>query len=66
MTWDRELVYAQGKAMGEEFFGKGAHVQLGPGMNVQRVPLNGRNFEYISGEDPIVGRELVGEVIKGI
>jgi len=34
MSWDRELVYAQGKAMGEEFKAKGGHVQLGPGMNV--------------------------------
>lgn len=52
--------------MGEEFFAKGAAVQLGPGMNVARVPYGGRNFEYISGEDPIVGRELVGEAVKGI
>ncbi len=34
------------QAMGIEFAGKGANVQLGPGMNVARVPRNGRNFEY--------------------
>jgi hypothetical protein len=33
--------------MGKEFFGKGANVQLGPGVNVARVPRNGRNFEYM-------------------
>jgi beta-glucosidase len=66
MSWDRDLVYEQGVAMGEEFKAKGAHVQLGPGMNVQRVPTNGRAFEYISGEDPVVGRELVPPIIKGI
>jgi len=36
--------------MGEEFAGKGSNVQLGPGLNVARVPVNGRNFEYLSGE----------------
>ena len=34
MTWDREMCYLQGKHMGEEFFDKGAHVQLGPAVNV--------------------------------
>ena len=48
-TWDPELCYQYGKAMGEEFFQKGTNVQLGPGMNLARVPLNGRNFEYMSG-----------------
>ena len=52
--------------MGEEFLAKGAHVQLGPAVNVQRIPTNGRNFEYLSGEDPVVGAELVPHVIKGI
>ena len=66
MSWDRDLVYAQGAAMGKEFFDKGAHVMLGPGMNVQRVQENGRAFEYISGEDPVLGRELVPHMVKGI
>ena len=52
--------------MGKEFFDKGANVQLGPGMCITRVPRNGRNFEYISGEDPVLGAELVGPVIEGI
>lgn len=65
-TWDRELAGAWGTAMGAEFFGKGANVQLGPGLCVARVPLNGRNFEYLSGEDPFLGYTLVQPVIKGI
>jgi beta-glucosidase len=45
-TFDNKLAYAWGEAMGNEFAGKGANVFLGPGMNVARVPVNGRNFEY--------------------
>ena len=52
--------------MGKEFFAKGANVQLGPGVCLARVPRNGRNFEYLSGEDPFLGHELVQPVIKGI
>ena len=49
-TFDVELMEEWGNAMGEEFFDKGANVQLGPGMCVARVPKNGRNFEYLAGE----------------
>ena len=52
--------------MGKEFFAKGANVQLGPGVCLARVPRNGRNFEYLSGEDPFLGYTLVQPVIKGI
>ena len=55
-----------GTAMGKEFYGKGANVQLGPGVCIARVPRNGRNFEYLSGEDPFLGYTLVQPVIKGI
>lgn len=41
-------------------------MQLGPGMNVMRIGLNGRDFEYVSGEDPAVGALLIGPLIKGI
>ena len=44
----------------------GANVQLGPGVCLARVPRNGRNFEYLSGEDPFLGYTLVQPVIKGI
>ena len=49
-SWDRALARLWGATMGDEFARKGANVQLGPAMCVARVPRNGRNFEYISGE----------------
>lgn len=52
--------------MGTEFYNKGADVQLGPGVNVARVPVNGRNFEYLSGEDPYLGYVLVQGAVNGI
>ena len=64
-TWDTSLAQQWGEAMGEEFKGKGANVQLGPGMCLARVPRNGRNFEYISGEDPVLGASLVAPVVRG-
>eukprot|EP01079_Euglenida_sp_SAG-EU17-18_P004094 gene4094-4429_t len=54
-TFDPALAEQWGAAMGVEFATKGANVQLGPGLNVARVPRGGRNFEYMSGEDPFLG-----------
>lgn len=65
-TWDKELAYKWGKAMAKEFYGKGANVFLGPGLNLARVPVNGRNFEYMSGGDPFLGYTLVQPLVKGI
>jgi beta-glucosidase len=65
-TWDEELVYQWGQAMAVEFRNKGANVLLGPGVNVARVPQNGRNFEYLSGEDPVLGAKLVAAEIRAI
>ena len=65
-TWDVNAVYAWGQAMGEEFAGKGANVQLGPAFNMARAPLNGRNFEYMAGEDPYFGSALVPQAVRGI
>lgn len=48
--------------MGEEFYNKGTNIQEGPGINIARVPQNGRTFEYISGEDPVLGGTLVKQV----
>lgn len=45
-SWDIELMYAYGAAMGREQYGKGSNVMLGPGVNLARLPWNGRNFEY--------------------
>ena len=47
-TFDTTLARAWGKAMGQEFARKGANVQLGPAMCLARIPLCGRNFEYVS------------------
>ena len=55
-----------GKVLASEFKTKGANVILGPGLNVHRVPTGARNFEYISGEDPVLGGELVGPLIAGV
>jgi beta-glucosidase len=65
-TWDQDLLYQFGVAMGEEFVGKGANIQLGPGINVARVPVCGRNFEYVSGEDPYLGALNVAPIVRGI
>lgn len=65
-SWDLDALYQWGAGMGKEFYAKGANVQLGPGLCLARVPRNGRNFEYLSGEDPFLGSALVGPVIRGI
>ena len=65
-SWDLKAMGAWGDGMGKEFFAKGANIQLGPGACLARVPRNGRNFEYASGEDPFLGHELIQPVIKGI
>lgn len=65
-SWDPEVMAAWGEGMGKEFFDKGANIQLGPGVCLARVPRNGRNFEYLSGEDPFLGYTLVQPVVKGI
>ena len=65
-SFDVEAAGLWGTTMGEEFFNKGSNVQLGPGLCVARVPRNGRNFEYLSGEDPFLGYTMVQPVIKGI
>eukprot|EP00055_Hartaetosiga_balthica_P011579 m.53075 g.53075 ORF g.53075 m.53075 type:complete len:739 (-) comp7652_c0_seq1:124-2340(-) len=65
-TFNQSAMFAWGEAMGEEFYNKGANVQLGPGMCLARVPVNGRNFEYLAGEDPFLGYTLSQPTIKGI
>jgi beta-glucosidase len=65
-TFDRAAAYAWGAAMGDEFFRKGSNVQLGPAVCLARVPRNGRNFEYLSGEDPYLGYVMVQPVVTGI
>lgn len=66
MSWDVELMSQWGSAMGKEFRDKGANVLYGPAVNLHRVPTGGRNFEYLSGEDPFLGYTLVQPVVRGI
>lgn len=64
-TFDEELAYAMGWAMGEECRREGVSVLLGPGVNLKRSPLGGRNFEYFS-EDPYLAGKLAAAMIRGI
>ena len=45
---------------------KGTNIFEGPGVNVARIPHNGRNFEYLSGEDPVLGSKLLPRVVDGV
>jgi len=65
-TWDDAALHDWGVAMGKEFKLKGGNVQLGPGLNLARLPNNGRNFEYTVGEDPFLGYRLSKHAVEGI
>jgi len=64
-SWDKNLVRQIGVAIGKEAFDEGVAVVLGPGINIKRNPLCGRNFEYFS-EDPYVTGELAAAFIQGV
>eukprot|EP00441_Pelagodinium_beii_P041085 CAMPEP_0197632234 /NCGR_PEP_ID=MMETSP1338-20131121/9080_1 /TAXON_ID=43686 ORGANISM="Pelagodinium beii, Strain RCC1491" /NCGR_SAMPLE_ID=MMETSP1338 /ASSEMBLY_ACC=CAM_ASM_000754 /LENGTH=725 /DNA_ID=CAMNT_0043203787 /DNA_START=62 /DNA_END=2239 /DNA_ORIENTATION=+ len=65
-TWDEELVGLVAASIGDEFKGKGANVILGPSINVHRPAAGGRNFEYLSGEDPYLGARLTRAYVRGV
>ncbi len=64
-TWNRDLVYEVGVALGEECRQEKVAVILGPGANIKRSPLCGRNFEYFS-EDPFLTGEIAKSHINGV
>lgn len=64
-SWDLDLMYNVGKALGEECQAQGVQVLLGPGVNIKRSVLGGRNFEYFS-EDPILAGEMGAAYINGV
>ncbi len=64
-SWDKELAEKQGAAIGEEAADQDLQIVLGPGNNIKRTPLCGRNFEYFS-EDPFLSGNMASGIIKGI
>ena len=61
-SWDPELLEQEGEAMGEECLKEKVSTILGPGTNIKRAPVGGRNFEYFS-EDPLLAGECAAAVI---
>ena len=64
-TWDPELAQQMGQALGREAAANDVHMVLGPGLNIKRSPLCGRNFEYYS-EDPHLAGKMAAACIRGI
>src|SRR5579862_3273510 len=64
-TWDPSLAEQIGKVIGEDARARGVHFMLGPGVNIYRAPMNGRNFEYF-GEDPFLASRTAVAYIKGM
>jgi len=64
-TWNRDLGYQYGEVLGSEANARGKDVILGPGVCIQRTPLNGRNFEYLT-EDPYLNGQMAISYVKGV
>lgn len=64
-TWDADLAEQAGVSIGRDARARGKHILLGPGMNLYRSPLCGRNFEYL-GEDPVLAGQLAARYIRGV
>lgn len=64
-SWDVDLLYELGQALADECLALGVDILLGPGNNIKRSPLCGRNFEYFS-EDPVLTGEMAASLIRGV
>ena len=64
-TWNPQMSNLYGKSLGEEALYRGKNMILGPGVNIYRTPLSGRNFEYL-GEDPYLSGKMVVPYIQGL
>jgi beta-glucosidase len=64
-SWDEQLGERLGETLGEEAMAQGVNVLLGPGLNIKRSPLCGRNFEYFS-EDPYLAGKMAASYVRGI
>lgn len=65
-SWDASATWHWAQAVGREHLAKGANVVLGPSVNVHRIARNGRNAEYLSGEDPFLGSILTSAYVRGV
>jgi beta-glucosidase len=64
-TWNRELIEKMGVSLGQDSRARGVHILLGPGVNIYRSPMCGRNFEYF-GEDPYLAGQIAANYIRGL
>jgi len=64
-TWDIDLVHQLGQSLGNDARSRGVHILLGPGVNIYRSPMCGRNFEYM-GEDPYLSGQIAVAFIQGV
>ncbi len=64
-SWDKDALFLFGSVIGRELRDEGFTMSLGGGVNLERDPRNGRNFEY-AGEDPLLAGTMVGELVRGI
>ena len=64
-TWDTDVVHRVGESIGREARGRGVHIMLGPGVNIYRAPMAGRDFEYY-GEDPFLASRMAVAWIEGV
>ncbi len=65
-TWNPDRAYSLGDALGREGSARGIHRMLAPGSNFYRTPYNGRSFEYVTGEDPLLGATLLPPLVRGM